>query len=82
MSTTNQDKCFLHNQKWNSFCHNDEELVCLVCQQSKEHKVHVCCPVDEAAEQKKVRKNIHLKKKTNTGVKLLVDLHHNVKTDL
>ncbi|XP_076741947.1 E3 ubiquitin-protein ligase TRIM35 isoform X3 [Maylandia zebra] len=53
MSTTNQDKCFLHNQKRNSFCHNDEELVCLVCQQSKEHKVHVCCPVEEAAEQKK-----------------------------
>ncbi|CAI5664061.1 zinc-binding protein A33 isoform X1 [Oreochromis niloticus] len=53
MSTTNQDKCFLHNQKRNSFCHNDEVLVCLICQQSKEHKVHVCCPVEEAAEQKK-----------------------------
>ncbi|XP_076741946.1 E3 ubiquitin-protein ligase TRIM39 isoform X2 [Maylandia zebra] len=64
MSTTNQDKCFLHNQKRNSFCHNDEELVCLVCQQSKEHKVHVCCPVEEAAEQKKTQAC-----ETETGIK-------------
>ncbi|XP_063730880.1 nuclear factor 7, brain-like isoform X2 [Eleginops maclovinus] len=48
-----QDICRVHNEKLNIFCHNDLEPICLVCQMSKQHKVHECSPVEEAATQKK-----------------------------
>ncbi|XP_051237979.1 zinc-binding protein A33 [Dicentrarchus labrax] len=49
----NEEVCHLHNEKLKIFCQNDEEPICLVCQTSKQHKVHECCPVEEAAQQKK-----------------------------
>ncbi|XP_039988192.1 zinc-binding protein A33-like [Xiphias gladius] len=49
----NQEVCFLHHEKLKIFCHNDEEPICLVCQTSKQHKIHECCPVEDAAQQKK-----------------------------
>lgn len=49
-----QELCCLHNEKLKIFCQNDQEPICLVCQTSKQHKVHECCPVEEAAQQKKV----------------------------
>ncbi|KAJ0028959.1 hypothetical protein NQD34_003956 [Periophthalmus magnuspinnatus] len=48
------DVCALHNQKLQVFCENDEEVICLVCRTSKSHKIHQCCPMEEAAEEKKV----------------------------
>ncbi|XP_010769759.1 E3 ubiquitin-protein ligase TRIM39-like [Notothenia coriiceps] len=50
---SNQDVCRVHKEKLNIFCHNDLEPICLVCQTSKQHKVHECSPVEEAATQKK-----------------------------
>ncbi|XP_034443516.1 E3 ubiquitin-protein ligase TRIM39-like isoform X2 [Hippoglossus hippoglossus] len=52
-SSGDQDVCGLHNEKLTLFCQNDEEPVCLLCQMSKEHKVHECCSLEEAAKQKK-----------------------------
>ncbi|XP_029991656.1 zinc-binding protein A33-like [Sphaeramia orbicularis] len=52
-TTKNKDVCVLHNEKLRIFCQNDEEPICLVCKTSKYHKVHECCPVEEAAQQKK-----------------------------
>ncbi|XP_061679219.1 zinc-binding protein A33-like [Syngnathoides biaculeatus] len=49
----NAGRCHLHEEKLRVFCHNDERPICLVCQMSKEHKIHECCPLDEAAKQKK-----------------------------
>ncbi|XP_035520414.1 zinc-binding protein A33-like [Morone saxatilis] len=49
----NEEVCRLHNEKLKIFCQNDEEPICLVCQTSKRHKVHECCPIEEAAQQKK-----------------------------
>ncbi|XP_034391424.1 zinc-binding protein A33-like [Cyclopterus lumpus] len=69
----NQDFCGLHNEKLKIFCHNDQEPICLVCQTSKQHRVHECCPVEEAADQKKkeisemlesLRKNLRKLNKT------------------
>ncbi|XP_034032280.1 zinc-binding protein A33-like [Thalassophryne amazonica] len=45
--------CVLHNEKLKFFCHKDEELICLICQTSKQHKIHDCSPVEEAYLQKK-----------------------------
>lgn len=53
-SSRNPEVCRLHNERLKIFCQNDEEPICLVCQTSKQHKVHECCPVEEAAQQKKV----------------------------
>ncbi|XP_076849998.1 E3 ubiquitin-protein ligase TRIM35-like [Brachyhypopomus gauderio] len=40
--------CSLHNEKLKVFCLEDQQPVCLVCQISKKHKNHECCPLDEA----------------------------------
>ncbi|XP_076852184.1 E3 ubiquitin-protein ligase TRIM35-like isoform X2 [Brachyhypopomus gauderio] len=40
--------CSLHNEKLKVFCLEDRQPVCLVCQISKKHKNHECCPLDEA----------------------------------
>uniref|UniRef100_A0A096LSH4 Tripartite motif containing 35-13 n=1 Tax=Poecilia formosa TaxID=48698 RepID=A0A096LSH4_POEFO len=64
-----QEICVLHNEKLKVFCDNDEVPICLVCQISKDHKVHKCCPVEEAAQQKKTEiSNIlgSLRKKVRT----------------
>lgn len=53
-TSRNQELCCLHNEKLKIFCQNDEQLICLVCQTSKQHKVHECCPIEEASPQKKV----------------------------
>ncbi|XP_070763142.1 zinc-binding protein A33-like [Enoplosus armatus] len=52
-TSRNQELCCLHNEKLKLFCQNDEEPICLVCHTSKQHKVHECYPVEEAAQQKK-----------------------------
>ena len=48
--------CILHNEKLKLFCLDDQQPVCLVCQTSKSHRSHYCCPVDEAVTDFKVRK--------------------------
>ncbi|XP_076848908.1 E3 ubiquitin-protein ligase TRIM35-like [Brachyhypopomus gauderio] len=40
--------CSLHNEKLKVFCLEDQKPVCVVCQISKAHKTHDCCPVEEA----------------------------------
>ncbi|XP_055778021.1 nuclear factor 7, brain-like [Salvelinus fontinalis] len=52
--STEEERCLLHNEKLKLFCHNDEEPICVVCQLSNQHIVHVCCPVEEAALEKKI----------------------------
>ncbi|XP_037538874.1 zinc-binding protein A33 [Nematolebias whitei] len=43
------EKCSLHHEKLKIFCSKDEEPICLVCQISQQHKIHKCCPVEEAS---------------------------------
>ncbi|XP_060784651.1 zinc-binding protein A33-like [Neoarius graeffei] len=40
--------CSLHNEKLNLFCLDDQQMVCLVCRDSRKHTNHKFCPVDEA----------------------------------
>ncbi|XP_066564214.1 zinc-binding protein A33 [Amia ocellicauda] len=50
--------CSLHSEKLKLFCLADEELVCVVCQNSRKHTNHKLCPVEEAAlERKKILEN-------------------------
>ncbi|KAG9329482.1 hypothetical protein JZ751_004499 [Albula glossodonta] len=41
--------CKLHAEKLVLFCEDDQKLLCVVCQTSKNHKNHQVCPVEEAA---------------------------------
>ncbi|XP_030641266.1 E3 ubiquitin-protein ligase TRIM39-like [Chanos chanos] len=48
-SSGSEEFCSLHNEKFKLFCLEDKQPVCLVCRDSKNHKNHEFCPVDEAA---------------------------------
>ncbi|XP_076119143.1 zinc-binding protein A33-like [Alosa pseudoharengus] len=45
--------CSLHSDTLKLFCHNDKQLVCLVCRDSKQHKNHNFSPIVEAAVDRK-----------------------------
>ncbi|KAM9506392.1 zinc-binding protein A33-like isoform 2-T2 [Salvelinus alpinus] len=40
--------CSQHSERLKLFCLEDKQPICLVCQTSKKHKNHDCCPIDEA----------------------------------
>ena len=46
--------CSLHGEKLKLFCLKDEHAICLVCRDSRNHKGHICIPIDEDAEDRKV----------------------------
>uniref|UniRef100_H2ZTA6 Tripartite motif containing 35 n=1 Tax=Latimeria chalumnae TaxID=7897 RepID=H2ZTA6_LATCH len=41
--------CSEHEEKLKLFCLEDQELICVICQTSKKHQNHKCCPIKEAA---------------------------------
>ncbi|XP_066553325.1 zinc-binding protein A33 isoform X1 [Amia ocellicauda] len=45
------DLCRLHTEKLKLYCLDDQEAICVVCQTSKKHKLHNCCPVEEATQE-------------------------------
>ncbi|KAM6953981.1 nuclear factor 7, brain-like [Aplochiton taeniatus] len=45
--------CSRHGEKLKLFCLDDKRPICVVCQTSKKHKYHNCCPIDEAAQDHK-----------------------------
>ncbi|XP_064173892.1 E3 ubiquitin-protein ligase TRIM35-like [Anguilla rostrata] len=53
--------CSQHGEKLQFFCTNDQELICVVCQVSKQHRGHNLCPIDEAASDLKEEVQICLK---------------------
>ncbi|XP_078497874.1 E3 ubiquitin-protein ligase TRIM39-like [Lissotriton helveticus] len=50
-----ENLCEKHNQAQLLFCAEDQRMICLVCRESKEHKTHSASPVEEAAEEHKVK---------------------------
>jgi len=44
-----QEKCRLHGERLLLYCSEDQELLCVVCQTSRNHKDHQLCPLEEAA---------------------------------
>ncbi|XP_078497933.1 E3 ubiquitin-protein ligase TRIM39-like [Lissotriton helveticus] len=47
--------CEKHEEKLRLFCAQDQRMICWVCRESKEHKTHAASPVEEAAEEHKVK---------------------------
>ncbi|XP_078497867.1 E3 ubiquitin-protein ligase TRIM39-like [Lissotriton helveticus] len=50
-----ENLCEKHHQAQLLFCAEDQRMICLVCRESKEHKTHSASPVEEAAEEHKVK---------------------------
>ncbi|XP_067231915.1 E3 ubiquitin-protein ligase TRIM35-like [Chanodichthys erythropterus] len=48
-SSEDETVCSFHKEKLKLFCLDDQQLVCLVCRDSRKHSNHRFCPVDEAA---------------------------------
>ncbi|XP_072552383.1 nuclear factor 7, brain-like [Salminus brasiliensis] len=44
--------CSLHNEKLKLFCLDDQQPVCVVCRDSRKHRNHRFCPIDEALTEK------------------------------
>ncbi|KAK6299575.1 hypothetical protein J4Q44_G00296080 [Coregonus suidteri] len=49
-SGESEERCNLHNETLKLFCLEDKQPICVVCQASRKHKNHDCCPIDEAAQ--------------------------------
>ncbi|KAJ1169577.1 hypothetical protein NDU88_001470 [Pleurodeles waltl] len=50
-----ENLCEKHGEKLRLFCAEDQRMICWVCRESKEHKTHSASPVEEAAEEYKVK---------------------------
>ncbi|XP_073703881.1 zinc-binding protein A33-like [Garra rufa] len=48
-----EEQCEVHRERLSLFCLHDEELMCLVCRESQQHRNHACRPVSEIAEERK-----------------------------
>ncbi|XP_069083379.1 E3 ubiquitin-protein ligase TRIM39-like [Pleurodeles waltl] len=47
--------CEKHEEKLRLFCEEDQTLICVVCDRSKEHRSHAVTPIEEAAQEYKVK---------------------------
>ncbi|KAM7319344.1 hypothetical protein ACRRTK_022456 [Alexandromys fortis] len=50
-----EPRCRKHREKFHYFCETDNEFLCLVCRDSKDHKTHELTVIDEAAQNYKVQ---------------------------
>ncbi|XP_030639472.1 E3 ubiquitin-protein ligase TRIM39-like [Chanos chanos] len=48
-----EELCSLHSERLKLFCLVEKQPVCVVCRDSKKHKNHECCPIDEVVEDQK-----------------------------
>uniref|UniRef100_A0A8C6SWT5 Uncharacterized protein n=1 Tax=Neogobius melanostomus TaxID=47308 RepID=A0A8C6SWT5_9GOBI len=46
-----QPECSLHSEKLRLFCEDHQDLICLVCRDSRTHKDHSFRPIEEAAQE-------------------------------
>ncbi|XP_076119267.1 zinc-binding protein A33-like [Alosa pseudoharengus] len=59
--TGSEVRCRPHNKKLKVFCREDRELVCLLCRDSKQHRNHHFCTLEEAVLEHKRKIETNLK---------------------
>ncbi|XP_067418519.1 zinc finger protein RFP-like [Emydura macquarii macquarii] len=52
--------CEKHQEALKLFCEEDQTLICVVCDRSKEHRTHTVVPIEEAAQEYKVQIQSHV----------------------
>ncbi|XP_078497922.1 E3 ubiquitin-protein ligase TRIM39-like [Lissotriton helveticus] len=50
-----ENLCEKHEEQLRLFCAEDQRMICLVCRESNDHKAHAASPIEEAAEEHKVK---------------------------
>ncbi|XP_014885199.1 zinc-binding protein A33-like [Poecilia latipinna] len=61
--------CLLHGEKFKLFCQVDQQPICVICRDSKTHTKHKCVPINEAAEEYRVKIQTNVSSlKTKQGV--------------
>ncbi|XP_014857322.1 PREDICTED: zinc-binding protein A33-like [Poecilia mexicana] len=61
--------CLLHGEKFKLFCQIDQQPICVICRDSKTHTKHKCVPINEAAEEYRVKIQTNVSSlKTKQGV--------------
>ncbi|XP_072551931.1 zinc-binding protein A33-like [Salminus brasiliensis] len=74
------DLCPIHRVELKLFCQKDGKPICLVCHSSRDHKDHECCPIAEAAADRKkelskkydaLKKHLKAVEKTKGGLEEL-----------
>ena len=50
-----EDLCETHGERLKMFCMDHQKPICVICRDSKDHRKHRCVPINEAAEDSKVR---------------------------
>nr|XP_020031290.1 E3 ubiquitin-protein ligase TRIM17 [Castor canadensis] len=50
-----QDLCQVHQEPLKLFCEEDQNPICVVCRESREHRLHKVLPVDEAVQEYKLK---------------------------
>lgn len=53
-ASASKELCSLHDEKLRLFCQDDQQLICVVCRDSKQRKKRNCVPINEAAEEHRV----------------------------
>ena len=54
-ATGRNDVCSLHEEKFKLFCYEEKQPICVICHVSKQHENHKCSPLQEAAQDLKVK---------------------------
>ncbi|XP_078542622.1 E3 ubiquitin-protein ligase TRIM39-like [Lissotriton helveticus] len=57
--------CEKHEEILRLFCDEDQRVICVVCRESKDHKSHSVSPIEEAAEEYKVKVQDWLRRMRN-----------------
>ncbi|KAM7145518.1 zinc finger protein RFP-like isoform 1-T1 [Macrochelys suwanniensis] len=63
--------CGEHQEALKLFCEEDQTPICVVCDRSRAHRAHTVVPIQEAAQEYKVRIQAHLKTLREEREKLL-----------
>uniref|UniRef100_A0A8C3FTD0 RING-type E3 ubiquitin transferase n=1 Tax=Chrysemys picta bellii TaxID=8478 RepID=A0A8C3FTD0_CHRPI len=50
-----ENLCERHEEKLQLFCEEDGEAICVICRESRAHRTHAVVPIEEAAQDYKVR---------------------------
>ncbi|XP_067388280.1 E3 ubiquitin-protein ligase TRIM39-like, partial [Emydura macquarii macquarii] len=75
--------CREHEDKVKLFCEDDGEVICLVCDKTQEHRSHARVPIEEAAQEYKVKlqKDIECLKKAMEKISKLESKERNKPND-
>uniref|UniRef100_A0A8C6SSZ9 Uncharacterized protein n=1 Tax=Neogobius melanostomus TaxID=47308 RepID=A0A8C6SSZ9_9GOBI len=78
-----QPECSLHSEKLRLFCEDHQDLICLVCRDSRTHKDHSFRPIEEAAQElrEQLRRDL-TPLQENLKVRDLTPLQENLKENL